>query len=66
MSTDYRDFRSFKAWKKAAERAGLKTKKVSISLSNGEYWQVYQEGTIVGFFLTKKFSGHILREVLHA
>ncbi len=60
----HKDFKTFNAWCKAAMNAGLKTRKVSVSLSNGEYWQAYQEGTIVGYFLTGPSTGHLLTEVL--
>ena len=65
MKSEHKTFRTIGAWKKAAQSAGLKFRRVSMSLSRGEYWQAYQEGTIVGYCLTKpKFYGHLLREVL--
>jgi len=63
--SEHKNFRSLQSWKKSAQNAGLQFKKVSVS-KDGEYWQIYQEGTIVGYFVTGSKSGHILREVLDA
>jgi hypothetical protein len=52
MKRGFQEYKTFTAFRSAANRAGLIIKKISTSKSSGHYWKALKGGEIVGFFLT--------------